>query len=216
MQDQDSEETKNLKDRFAKLAKDVAFGVDYNMQIREFETNHTSLMLTKYGNYVLQFETEFALLSHVVDMLNYHEKSRWGDNRNIQYLFIVHNIKVLFSAFDRVNKGFAESSLILMRSVYEAMIYIVYLSCYPDRLGKVLNNKPFGITCFIEDELKLIHWRDYGILSTFAHGNKLAVYKDIYSEKRKVITMKYEHDEKSTQVAMNYFVHAMYFFCTLC
>lgn len=191
--------------------KDVGFAKQYILEINEFTNQHRELMLKKFGNGVMQFEAGFSLLAVVLERINYIEKTSWPPHRNLQYIFLIHNMKSLFASFDLLCKGFGESSLILLRTVYEAIINVIYISCYKENPYKVLNGE-FKLTSFIDQELKLTHWRDYPILSVFAHANKLEIFKELKMlGEHKPIYIDFAYQQKNTELAINYIQYAFYF-----
>jgi len=204
----------SLKKEYEDFKKnEVSFSSQYIGEIYDFGTDHTSLMLRLYGHGISQFETDYALLCHILEKLNYHEKESWPNHRGVQYFLFIHNMKNLFASFDLCNKGFSEGALTLVRPVFEATIYATYISCYPDRPYKFLSEHPISIKSFLEEELKLGGWIvHYQILSSFVHANQMEVAKEIKRMgTRNPVTIKYEHNTKLTELCIMYMHHSMYF-----
>lgn len=203
-----------LKKEYEEFKKnEVSFSTQYIHEIYRFGQNHASLMLQLYGHGVSQFETDYALLCHVLEKLNYHEKVSWPNHRGVQYFLFIHNMKNLFASFDLCNRGFSEGALTLVRPVFEATIYVAYISCYPDKPYRFLSKHPIAVQNFLETELKLGGWVvHYQILSSFVHGNQTEIMKEIQRiGTRSPVVIKYEYNEKLTELCMMYMHHAMYF-----
>ena len=149
---------------------EIPYAKEYILEIFDYSVEHTNLMINHYGPGVQQIEAGFALLSNILEKLNYIDKDDWPNHRAYQYIFLIHNMKSLFASFHLLNRGFGESSIIVLRSVYEAMMNVINISLYKEDPDRVFRGD-LKITNFIRDELKLNHWNDYPILSIFSHAN---------------------------------------------
>lgn len=108
------------------------------LDIHSFEDDHAKLMLKKFGKYIDYFKHSFDLLVNLVHLVNYLDKQSWPKHRSLQFLLLKNNLKPLYSAFDRMIKGFYGDAIILLRTPYEAFIKMLYMSYYPDNAYQAL------------------------------------------------------------------------------
>lgn len=197
-----------LKDEFDGLCNAIAPS-KVVLDIKQYESQHLEKILKDYGRFVQQFGLYYDLIVEAVMAINYIDHAKWPKNRWRQFILLVHNLKSLYSSFDRLIKGFYEDSIILIRPVYEAFIKNIYITCYPDDphfiigRGKKESTK-FNLTNFVKDELKL-NWNDYFLYSTIAHSNIYSVLKevcDIKNEQREPIALKFEFDKKLCEISI--------------
>lgn len=164
-----------------------------------------------YGRFKDQSRAWFDLVNQIIIGLNYIEKKKWPKHRALQLLFVIHNVRTIFSATDRLLKSHWEDSLILCRVSLEALVRIVWISCHPDRsyagILKAKEGKQFNFTGFVKDELKL-EWDSYEFLSKFAHGNQVGVLMDWMAlhrgTKKYPIVLERLFDEKMFELCINY------------
>ncbi len=182
--------------------------------LRKYEEKHeyinTHGPLT-YGRFKDQSRAWFDLANHIIIGLNYIEKKSWSTHRSLQYLFVTHNVRIIYSATDRLLKSHWEDSLILCRVALEALVRIIWISCHPERsnagVHKTNEGKQFNFTSFVRDELK-IDWNDYKLLSMFSHSNQADVIKDWVAMHNKTkqypITLERTFDKKEFEMCVNY------------
>ncbi len=187
-------------------------------EIRLFEEKHYLVALKEYGRIVAQFELFYDLINEIIIGVNYIDHRSWPKHRSLQLLLVNHNLKTIYSAFERAIKGFYEDSLNLLRTNYEALVRVIWISCYPDRAGAGVHEhkdggREFNLTEFIKDDLKL-NWRSYKFLSVFTHGNQPAVmydWIDIFKKiKKEPISIELKFDKKYLEVALNYLIFLSY------
>lgn len=175
-----------------------------------------------YGRFMDQFELGYDLIVKLTRYLNYVDRG-WPTHRNAQFLLLVHNLKSLYSSFDRLVKGFYEDSLILIRAPYESIFKIVYITCYPNRpylpiVERDDKGNKFNFTNFIRHQLKL-DWDHYGLYSWLTHSNKYSVMKEAKSlflkEKKDDVSLKFEHNEKFLQIGINSIQFVSWFYLKL-
>jgi hypothetical protein len=145
--------------------------------------------------------------------VNYIDKAAWPKHRSVQFILFVHNLKSLYSSFDRLIHGFYEDSIILLRPVYEAFIKSVFITCYPtDPYAVVAGTKSnlqkqFNLSNFLKDDLKL-EWHAYRLFSALTHANLYSVLKEaigIRQEGQKeAIALKFKFDQKFCELVINY------------
>lgn len=176
------------------------------LDIGQYQTTHANKILKEYGRFVSQFELYYDLIVETFHAVNYIDKAGWPKHRSVQFLLFVHNLKSLYSSFERLIHGFYEDSIILARPVYEAFIKSIFITCNPKEPYAVFA-KRFNLSNFLKDNLRL-DWHAYGLFSGFAHANKYSVLKEatgIYQEKQKeAITLKFQFDQKLFEVGVNY------------
>lgn len=206
------EETKNrLIKKYDELCADANIKVVHD--IYDFENKHYNKVSVDYGRFISQFELYYSLVADLIHAVNYIDKKNWPAHRSTQFLIAVHNLKTIFSAFNRLIKGYYGDSLILIRPVYEAIIKMIYITCYPDfpydvAAGKKMGgDKQFNLTNFIKDELKL-NWHDYSMFSAVSHANWIYVLRDgaKYSKEKQTepIALSYKYDKDFLTVPLNF------------
>ena len=152
----------------------------------QFEQKHYSAMTNgpeSYGRFKEQFRLFFELVNSIVIGLNYIDKSDWPPHRTIQFLFLVNNLRSLHNTTYTLLRGHWEDSMTIMRTCLEAMIRVVWISCYPNRLDAGVipqkdGGREFNYTQFVKNDL-LLKWDDYKMMSLKAHGNQIAVVQDM-------------------------------------
>ena len=147
---------------------------------REYQQERASFIRTSYGRFCGQFEVGYDVLVRAVDYVNYGvERSSWPQHRLVQNILIVENLKPLYSAFERFEKGFYEDGFILMRVAYEAFFRVIFLSLHPDDphfsfADKRTGGKQFQQTNLEKEDLGL-DWSTYSFLSHMTHAYKFPV-----------------------------------------
>lgn len=169
-----------------------------------FIRQHRLLFLNEFGNFIKQFEDFFNDMSEFVTLLNYAPKDEWSDAKKTQYLMFPETMKTLHRAFEDINDGYYDESMMLNRSVYETFLRIVFISCYSINYESVFVRPKkgcvaFNITNFSKDILK-INWDYlYRIMSAIHHSKKHKILKEITSRQnnpKQVVRLVYESDRK--------------------
>ncbi len=181
------------------------------LEIRDFESRHQLLISNNYGRFIDQFNSIFSLISDCTFAINYVDKSTWPAHRGLQFLLHTHNLKTLFSAFDRLTKGFYEDGLSLSRTVYEALIKIIFLNCFPQSSSALFQNVKnvpnFKLDNFLKDNLKL-DWHDHFLLSMMSHSNNYSVLKGWVELNRKKqtepICLELTFEKRLFEIGINY------------
>lgn len=183
------------------------------LDISRYQTMHANRILKEYGRFVSQFELYYDLIVEIFHAVNYIDKTDWPKYRSVQFLLFVHNLKSLYSSFERLIHGFYEDSIILARPVYEAFIKSVYITCDSTDPYAVVSGlkgnmlKKFNLSHFLKDDLKL-EWHDYQLFSALTHANQYSVLKeakDIFGgEQKDAITLKFQFDKKLFELGINY------------
>lgn len=182
------------------------------LDISRYEQGHLRKVSKEYGRFVAQFKLFYDLVVEITRRVNYIEKSNWPKHRSVQFMLIVHNLKNIYSSFDRLVKGFYEDSIVLDRPAYEAFIKVIYITCYPDDPLSVVSGRKsssgrrFNLTNFVKDELKL-DWRDYRLFSIISHAKAYSVLTEAVRISREgqkePITLEFKFDEKLFELGAN-------------
>lgn len=179
--------------------------------IAKFQTKHLQKVSHEYGRFINQFELQYDLITGLFLKVNYIEKTDWPKHRWAQLLFFVHNLKSLYSSFERLVSGFYEDSFILARPAYEAFIKSTYINCEPKDPFAIISDRKVGkekfrITKFIRDDLKLA-WHDYKLFSSWTHANQFSVLKEAIDIHRfgqtGTISLKFKFDQKLFELGIN-------------
>jgi len=191
--------------------------------IQDFQMEHTLYMGQRYRRYMNQFEMYFCALETYSNNLNYLDKKDWPINRGFQFIIATHSLKQFYSAYILLNSGFYGDSLAVLRSVYEAFIRIVFISCHPEVPANAYKTKgqigvQFNASGFVNDELKL-DWTKYSVLSVFAHSNMYVVMEDMIDigieKKLKAIRLDYKQDDDMISATTNLIMFLMSAFLKL-
>lgn len=206
------DETEKIKGEIDRLCNEIAPS-KVVLDINQYQTDHANRILKEYGRFVSQFELYYDFIVEIFHAVNYIDKAGWPKHRSVQFLLFVHNLKSLYSSFERLIHGFYEDSIILARPVYEAFVKSVYITCdqtdpYAVVAGSKGNmQKKFNLSHFLKDDLGL-DWHDYRLFSALAHANQYSVLKeamDIHKQGQKgAIALKFQFDKKLFELGINY------------
>jgi len=201
------------------------YSTEASDNILKFEQDHYMAMTKwlgkeSYGRFKSQFRLFFQLANEIVLGLNYIDKKSWPPHRTIQFLFIVNNLRSLHNATFNLLRGHWEDSMTIMRTNLEAMMRIIWISCYPDRLDAgVIKQKDgereFDYTGFVKRDLEL-DWDDYKMMSMKAHGNQISVVQDTAELNKGTykypIMVRFKRDKVWFEVCLNYviFIEVLY------
>lgn len=175
-----------------------------SLDIYEYIRQHKRLFLVEFGNFIKQFEDFFNDMSELVTLLNYVPKESWSDAKGMQYLMFPEVMKTLHRAFEDVNDGYYDESMMLSRSIYETFLRIVFISCFPNdyesvfvkpKKGKVV----FNVSNFLKDSLKLNWDFLYRIMSAIHHSKKHRTLTAITSRQdnpNQIVRLIYQSDKK--------------------
>ncbi|MDD3662778.1 MAG: hypothetical protein PHT84_02840 [Candidatus Pacebacteria bacterium] len=194
---------------------------DIALKISELEKVNTKKILNEYGKFVKQFEDFFDLLITLFDQVNYINKDAWPEQKTIQFITIAHNLQTLYCAFDLAVRGHHAEAIILIRTVYETFIKVVYLSCYAKAGYSVFykkkdGTKEFNLTNFLSQDLKLNRDNIYMVMSVIAHSKGYLIMKEaqeIATEGQKgKIGLRIKYDKKNLEMAINYLYFLLWMF----
>ena len=184
------------------------------LDIKYFEDSHTRLMLKKFNRYISHFEHSFDLLVNLILLINYLDKKSWPKHRILQFLLLKNNLNPLYSAFDRLVKGFYFDATILLRTTYEAFIKILFISYFPNDPYVALASKTpkgqlqFNLTNFLKDHLR-VDWNFiYNVSSSFSHSYNFQTLNEavqIHKQGQKgIICFELKYDEKAMSIPVNF------------
>ena len=189
-------------------------------EIRVFEQNHAvSFQQDKYYPYTQQFDLYLSTLIEQLYAINFLAKPDWPDHRIVQFTLLVENLRTFSSAYDCLSKGAYEDALILMRPIYETIIRVVWMSCYPDDpyacIARNPDGRKFNLTNFIIAELKLDWWHEYKLLSAFSHSNSWTALESLIKHSQqesapRIISMTLQVNDNLCSLNMNMLFYLFY------
>lgn len=191
-------------------------------EISSFQEKHFARFSREYGRFIDQYEMFYSTLVSLTYSVNYYDKSNWPQHRALQFTLAAHSQKQLYTAHLLLQKGFYEDSITVIRSAYETFLRILFISCNQKHSWSVFykegGSPKFIPTNFVKDELRL-DWPTYGLMSAFAHSNKVDVLEDIIKLSREAqkepIALRLKYDEKRMGIAINYLQFLMLVFLKL-
>jgi len=210
---------KQLSEEISSLLNNAPSSI--SLKISELEKDNTKRMLKDYGNFIKQFEDFFDLLVTLFDQVNYIKKDDWPEQRSKQFITIAHNLQTLYCAFDLTVRGHHAEAIILIRTVYETFIKVVYLSCYPEAGYSVFykkkdGTKEFNLTNFLNHELKLNRDNIYMVMSVMAHSKGYLIIKEAAeiasNGQNEKIGLRIKYDKKNMEMAINYLYFLLWMF----
>ena len=181
------------------------------LDIYEYVQKHRIFIQSQFGQFLKYFEDFFDEMNIVIQLLNFVPKKTWKMNKSIQYLFYPGAMKTLHRAFEDLTDGYYDEALMLVRSVYETFLRIVFLSCYPNEWVAVFyirrNKMNFKVTGFVKDDLKLDWGYIYRLMSKVYHSkihkNLSSLVERAQSKTLNPIIMQYSLDDEFMVIAVN-------------
>lgn len=206
-----NDKTIKMRDRLDELSSAIAPS-KVVLDIHDWENKHSQKTIQDYQRFIAQFELYYETAVELCHVINYIDKKNWPAYRSVQFLLIVHNLKSLYSSFDKLVKGFYEDSIILARPPYEGFIKCIYITCNPSDPYSVITNskdasgKKFNLTNFLKEELKL-DWIKYQVFSALVHANQYSVLKDTVeiqqAGQKDAISLKFIFDKTKLETGIN-------------
>lgn len=172
---------------------------------------HTELFVWKFGPwFVKYFEIAFDSIIESIIQTNFEKKDNRPEHRTIQFLLIRNNLSTIFSSYNLLIWGFYLDSIILIRSLFESVIRIMYISYFPEDKDSALYNKKWGkklnITQFTKNILNID--RHYQLLSIKSHSNAYKTIKDLVdiskNWQKKIINMELERNDEELSLTLNW------------
>ncbi|MGH7908721.1 MAG: hypothetical protein ACRENW_02590 [Thermodesulfobacteriota bacterium] len=173
---------------------------------------HRTIAQREAGKFIKYFEDFFDELNIAIQYLNFVPKKTWEMHKSIQYLLYPEAMKTLHRAFEDTIDGYYDEAMMLLRSVYETSLRILFLSCYPKEWEAIFfdrkNKMNFKVTGFAKDHLKLDWDFIYRIMSKIHHSK---VTKNLSSLIRRSkpntndpIIIEYRVDKELLWMAINF------------
>jgi len=185
---------------------------DVLRQIHEMEQGHLAQLSHTHGRFISQFEASYDILVRILAHVNYGaDRAKWPGHRIVQFIIANENLKPIYSAFDKLVRGYPEDSFTLARVAYEAFLRIVFISLYPQVPGYSFGDqkgvRKFNATNLVEQDLRLDRWNHYSILSAMVHSYKFPVLKKLVDigkhGQREPLVMSFDYDETLLEVGIN-------------
>ena len=174
---------KEIEEKIKSLLKYDKWEKNTIAEIFDYIHEHKEKFLSTFNAWFIKyFEISFDSIIEAMDQINSENKADRPMHRGTQWLIIRNNLPTLFSAFSLLTSGFYVDSITLIRSLFESVIRIIYISHSPEDKDSALLygiqwTKKFNITSFTKDILKID--RHYRLLSAKAHSNWLKTMKDL-------------------------------------
>lgn len=191
----------------------------------EFQEKHKAIVLNKYSNPVKYMEDVTDFMIRIIYELNFLDKSQWPHHRTYQYLFFPGALLSLWRSFQTAIEGFYGESVMIIRSVFESYLRMVFISFYPQSwesaVSKIkLKNRPnFSVSNFIEHKLKVDWVWIYEFQSYYSHAKQFEVIKTlkqtISGVLQEPIVCRLAFDEKQFRMCLNFCCISTYALLTL-
>lgn len=172
-----------------------------------------------YNWYTQIFEHSFDLLTYTIDILNFTNKNNWKNHYLVQYILFSNSICYLYWTFDLMVRWLYTNSNLELRSYFETLIKIYFISWHPNKYSWIYWNNlrdkkdpKFNVVNFIEHKLKN-NWKSiYSTLSLEAHWNTRKTLKDIkeYSTWKKKIRFDFGKDDLLIKYNQNILLMCLY------
>ena len=180
------------------------------LDIYEFITEHRTMAVYQYNNFIKIFEDFFDELNAVIGLLNYSPKSNWPKHRSIQYSLYPETLKTLHCSFEIAINGYYYESVMLSRSVFETYLRMVFISCSPSDWESAFydlkGRRRFDVTSLIRDHLKVDWHFIYRLMCKTSHSKSHYHLKKIIDRSKnpkQLIQLEYKGDKKVLQFAIN-------------
>lgn len=188
--------------------------------IYEYIKKHKSFVAQRLKGYTKYFEDYFDVLNNTISQLNFAPKKDWPQYKNLQFLMFPETLKTLHRAFEDTVDGYYEEAVMLLRSVYETYIRMIFIVCYPNDYEAIFydrkNKRIFNLTNFVKDELRFEGGFIYRYMSFVSHSKNhltlMRLVKLSKGEDKNPIRLKYKYDEKAISIPVN---NSTYLLCAL-
>ncbi len=192
--------------------------------------NHKIEFLNKNGKFVKLFSNFFNNMQDIIYTLNFVKKENWSKSKCYQYLIFPEAVKSLHCACENTINGYYDEATILMRSIFELFLSLVFLSKYPDNIEGLLltgikevpkGTPKFNATNLLTDVLKIKkqdgkNFSFFSLLSLFTHGKKptlLNAYLERTNhQKITPISIELSYNETSSNFCINNLIDLQHLF----
>jgi hypothetical protein len=179
---------------------------------------HNFIVKENFKPYIKYFEDYFDVLNDIISSLNFVPKENWPQYKGLQFLMFPETLKTLHRAFEDTLDGYYEEAIMLLRSVYESYIRMIFVACYPKDYEAIFikrkHKRNLNITNFVKDELRFDWEFIYRFTSCIAHAKiypiaerwiQLSKGKDKYP-----ISLEYKYDKDGISRPMNLSTFLLY------
>lgn len=212
--------TSNSSNELDKLLKETQRdeAAKTSSDIYAYIKKHERVVVRDFKGYIKYFEDYFDILNNTITTLNYLEKKTWPQYKNIQYLLFPDTLKTLHRAFEDIIAGYYDEAMILLRSVYEAYVRMIFVACYPndyeaiflDRKGK----RNLNITDFVTKDLNFDWGFIYRLMCKIAHAKIHLVLQRLIAistgKSKDLIALEYKYDKKTISMPINISTFLLY------
>ncbi len=181
-------------------------------EMGDFKWKHIQSARASWGHYICANEHALEWLSHCMHGINGLNKSSWPAHRQMQIAFLPGALKALYRGFDNWHEGFYDEAGVAMRSAFEALFKIVFLSCYPkDHLAVLVRKLPkghrrFNLTEFMRNDLNIDWLFLWQLNSGMIHGNMHRALKHVVNavdKKDHLVSLGFAYDDEAITIPMN-------------
>ncbi len=189
-----------------------------SMGILKFIAGHRELVYENFGKYLKNFEDYFDILNNAIFNLNYMPKKHWPQYKGTQFLLFPETLKTLHRAHEDLFDGYYEESMMLLRSVYETYIKMIYIAIHPNDIESIFykraGKRNFNLSNFVKDELNLDWGWLYKLLSSISHG-KTYKHLDLWiktstGKYKDKISLYYKYDKDAISRPINMSIFLLY------
>lgn len=187
-------------------------------EIYDYSDGHKSRFVTDLWWHVQYFEIWFDTLVEAMDYINFEKKDERPEYRSMQWLMIKNNLKSFISAFKLLSSWFYNDSMIILRSLFESIIRVYFITYYPQDKETTLYKpkekgaRKFNLSSFLQNDLK-VDWH-YKLFSVKAHSNAYETLKDtirIAQEWQKhKINIEMRRDMEDISLSLNWLLFIMW------
>ena len=186
--------------------------------IYQYINKHQSLVVKEFSGYVKYFEDYFDVLNIVISSLNYLPKETWPHYKGLQYLMFPETLKTLHRAFEDIVAGYYDEAVMLLRSVYETYVKMIFIACYPEDYEAVFRDRKgkrnFNCTNFVKDELRFDWEFIYRFMSYASHSKMHLILAELIKlskkEEKNPIRLEYKYDKDAISRPMNLSTFLLY------
>jgi len=179
---------------------------------------HRSFVVKKIKGYIKYFEDYFDVLNNVISSLNFAPKEKWPQYKNLQYLMFPETLKTLHRAFEDTIDGYYDEAIMLLRSVYETYVKMIFIVCYPEDYEAIFKDKKhkrnFSLTNFLKDDLHFDWEFIYRFMSYVSHSKMhlilMRLIKLSKGEDKNPIRLEYKYDEDAISRPVNLSTFLLY------
>lgn len=180
-------------------------------KLAEFKRRHARHAALGWGHYIHANQHALAWLAECVSDIDHLDKRSWPPYRPMQIAFLPGAIEGLYHGLDSWVEGFYDEASAALRSPFEALLRIIFISCHPyDQSAAFDVKRPkgrrFNLTTFVRDELKIDWLFIWKLNSRKAHGNLCRAIEHAVSaadNKDHRVAVEFKYDDAAITAPMN-------------